>query len=160
MCSNRSYTLARKCDVGSLASEGGFKRTVNCLPTALTACTVSYPCPIFRICWPCFSLYNSRLKLFIFYTYNTLISLASVIVILTFRVSPPLFPLYYVTLFFTLALKLITYERPPFYLLGDAEVMFFVYFRHSTSAHCSPKRQAYILEVIIIFTYLFNATLG
>jgi len=30
-CSNGSFTLARKCDTGSLASEGGFKRTVSCL---------------------------------------------------------------------------------------------------------------------------------
>jgi len=35
VCSKRSFTLARKCATGLLLSEGGIKRTISCLPTAL-----------------------------------------------------------------------------------------------------------------------------
>ena len=57
--SKRSFTLARKCDTGSLASEGGFKRTVNCLPSALNRLYFL----VCRICEPCsFSLSLSLYK--------------------------------------------------------------------------------------------------
>jgi len=52
-CLNRSFTLARKCATESLLSEGGIKRTVSAFLQHCTACTLSYSCPVCRICEQC-----------------------------------------------------------------------------------------------------------